>query len=83
MITIAYTMRKSVIGNDVIIARWRIGEIDYNTSEEVFVTDFKSSHLKRLVNRTTECIEGESFKIGKSFSVTHLMPDRLVKLMLE
>lgn len=83
MITIAYTMRKSVIGSDVIIARWRMGGIDYNTSEEVFSADFRSSHLRRLVKRTTECIEDESFKMGKSFSVTHLMPDRLVKLMLE
>lgn len=87
MITIAYTIRKSIVGSSVAIARWRMDGIDYNTSEEFFDDkDYKSitrDHLRRLVKRTTEYIEDESFKMGKSFSVTHLMPDRLVKLMIE
>ena len=82
MITVAYTMRRSGEG-ERISARWVIDGVEYSTHTICHPsTEDIKMNLIELTTKVDEFISNHEIIEGKVYSVTTLMPMRLLKVLL-
>lgn len=82
MISVAYTMRRNEEGVRI-SARWVIAGVEYSTHTicHPSTEDIKMNLIEMTI-KIDEAILNHEFKTGKSYSVTTLMPMRLLKVLL-